>query len=168
LRLFATVDLGQSIVTRLVSRFLQAHPKVTAELALTNRPLHLIQEGCDVGILPGKITDESVIARPAGKVALYLAASPALVKSRPAVKGLADLKSWPWIGVAGVQFWGAKEVKLFGRNRAEQTLQLSPVLISEGATSMAIFAQPLKKVKFATLSAGFRFCRISERLCGQS
>src|SRR5688572_25086696 len=38
LRLFATVDLGQSIVTRLVSQFLLDHPKVTATLALTNRP----------------------------------------------------------------------------------------------------------------------------------
>src|SRR6202048_3395297 len=63
LRLFATMDLGQSIVTRLVSSFLQTNSKVTAELSLTNRPLHMIQEGCDVGILPGKITDESVIAR---------------------------------------------------------------------------------------------------------
>jgi DNA-binding transcriptional LysR family regulator len=48
LRLFATIDLGQSIVTRLVSRFLQANPKVTAELGLSSRPLHMIQEGCDV------------------------------------------------------------------------------------------------------------------------
>jgi DNA-binding transcriptional LysR family regulator len=83
LRLFATIDLGQSIVTRLVSRFLQANPKVTAELGLSSRPLHLIQEGCDVAILPGKITDESVIARPAGKITLELAASPSLVKERP-------------------------------------------------------------------------------------
>src|SRR5262245_9594699 len=54
LRLFATIDWGQSAVTRLVSSFLQNHPKVTASLALTNRPLHMIKEGCDVGIVPGK------------------------------------------------------------------------------------------------------------------
>jgi DNA-binding transcriptional LysR family regulator len=65
LRLFATIDLGQSLVTRLISSFLQVNPKVTAELGLSSRPLHMIQEGCDVGILPGKITDESVVARPA-------------------------------------------------------------------------------------------------------
>jgi DNA-binding transcriptional LysR family regulator len=58
LRLFATIDLGQSIVTRLVSSFLKINPKVTAELALSSRPLHMIQEGCDVGTLPGNITDE--------------------------------------------------------------------------------------------------------------
>ena len=136
LRLFATMDLGQSIVTRLVSSFLRINPKVTAELALTNRPLHMIQEGCDVGILPGKITDESVVARPAGKITVHLAASPSLVKSRPAVKEPADLKSWPWIALAGVQFRSAKEIKLFARNGTEQTLRVSPVLISEGVASI--------------------------------
>src|SRR6516162_2767079 len=136
LRLFATIDLGQSIVTRLVSSFLQANPKVTAELGLSGRPLHMIQEGCDVAILPGKITDESVIARSAGKVSLELAGSPSLVKERPPLRVPADLKSWPWIAIARFQFWNAKELKLSGRNRAEQTLQLSPVLISEGVTSV--------------------------------
>jgi len=135
LRLFATMDLGQSIVTRLVSSFLQTNSKVTAELSLSNRPLHMIQEGCDVGILPGKITDESVIARPAGKITLHLAAAPSLVQSRPAVKEPADLKSWPWIGISHGHFSNAKEIKLFARHRAEQTLHLSQVLISEGVRS---------------------------------
>jgi DNA-binding transcriptional LysR family regulator len=112
LRVFATVDLGQSVVTRLVSRFLLDHPKVTATLALTNRPLHMIQEGCDVGILPGKITDESVIARPAGTIALQLAASSVLSKSRPAPKEPADLQSWPWVSLDGSQFWSSRELTL--------------------------------------------------------
>ena len=136
LRLFATVDLGQWVVTPLVSQFLRSNPKVTATLAMNNRPLQMIQEGCDGGILPGKITDESVIARPAGAMTLHLAASSALVKSRPAVKELADLKSWPWISVAGSQFWSAREITLFGRDGAEQTLRIAPVLIAEGVTSV--------------------------------
>lgn len=136
LRLFATVDLGQWVVTPLVSQFLQANPKVTATLAMNNRPLQMIQEGCDVGILPGKITDESVIARPAGTILLHLTAASALVKSRPPVKTLADLKTWPWISVAGSQFWSSKEITVFGRDGAEQTLHISPVLICEGVTSV--------------------------------
>ena len=136
LRLFATVDLGQWVVTPLVSQFLQANPKVTATLALNNRPLQMIQEGCDVGILPGRITDESVIARPAGTIALHLTAAPALVKRRPPVKELADLKSWPWVAVAGSQFWNAREITLLSRDGVEQTLRIAPVLISEGVTSI--------------------------------
>lgn len=136
LRLFATMDLGTWVVTRLVSQFLQAHPKVTATLALNNRPLQMIQEGCDVGILPGKIADESVIARPAGTIALHLTAAPGLVKSRPPVKTLADLELWPWISLVGSQFWSNKEITLFGRDGAEQTLRIAPVLIAEGVTSI--------------------------------
>ena len=136
LRLFATFDLGQWVVTPLVSQFLQKNPKVTATLALNNRPLQMIQEGCDVGILPGKITDESVIARPSGAITLHLTASPALIKRRPPVKALADLKSWPWVSLAGSQFWSAKEITLFGRDGGEQTLRIAPVLISEGVTSI--------------------------------
>ena len=137
LRLFATIDLGQSIVTRLVSTFLQNHPNVTAELVQTNRPLHMIQEGCDAGILPGKITDESVVARSAGKIALCLAAAPSLIKNWPAVKKPADLKSLPWVALAGVQFWSAKEVQFVSsRGSTEQTFAIAPVLVSEGLTSV--------------------------------
>ncbi|XXX75585.1 LysR family transcriptional regulator [Sorangium sp. So ce134] len=135
LRLFATMDWGQFVVTRLVSAFLQANPKGTASLALTNRPLHMIQEGCDVGVLLGKITDESVIARPAGAIRLHLAASPALVRSRPAAKKLSDLRSWPWVSLDGSQFWSAREITLC-RDGEEQTLRISPVLLSEGVTSV--------------------------------
>jgi DNA-binding transcriptional LysR family regulator len=136
LRLFATVDTGQWVVTPIVSQFLQENPRMTATLSLTNRPMYMIQEGCDVGILPGKIADESVIAKLAGVISLYLVASPVLVKSRPATKKLADLKSWPWVSAMGSQFWGSKEITLFDRNGAEQSLRISPVLIAEGITSV--------------------------------
>jgi DNA-binding transcriptional LysR family regulator len=69
-------------------------------------------------------------------ITLHLAASPSLVQSRPTVKEPADLKAWPWIGLSGFQFWSAKQLTLFARNRAEQTLDLSPVLVSEGVTSI--------------------------------
>ena len=65
LRLFATIDFGQSTVTRLISSFLQINQDVTAELRYTNRPARMIEEGCDAGIVAGGIADESVIARPA-------------------------------------------------------------------------------------------------------
>lgn len=136
LRLFATIDWGQSAVTRMISSFLQLHPRVTAELALTNRPLHMLREGCDIGILPGKITDESVIARPAGRIVLHLAAAPALVKKHPTPKKLGDLKAWPWIAIGGFQFWSAREVKLIARTGTEQTLPIAPILVSEGLTSV--------------------------------
>ena len=70
---------------------------VTAELRYTNRPLHMIQEGYDAGVIAGSITDESVIARPAGKVVLLSRRRAGLIEKHPAVKEPANLKSWPWI-----------------------------------------------------------------------
>ncbi|RYD49260.1 MAG: LysR family transcriptional regulator, partial [Verrucomicrobiaceae bacterium] len=128
--------LGQFMVTRLVSSFLQQHPKVTASLGISNRPLHMIQEGCDVGIQPGKITDENVIARPAGSIRLSLAASPSLLARQPSPRKPADVEKWPWISLAGSHFWGSAEVRVYGRNNAEHLIRISPVLTCEGVTSI--------------------------------
>ena len=127
LRLFATIDSGQFATTRLIARFLQANPGVTAELGYTNRPLQMIQEGYDAGVIAGSITDESVIARPAFKMVRYLVAAPGLIEKYPAVKEPANLKSWPWIALAGAQFGGSEEVTLSAPKRAEQTLRIAPV-----------------------------------------
>lgn len=136
LRLFATIDSGQFPVTRLISSFLQINPKVTAELHFTNRPFQMIQEGCDAGVVAGDIMDESVVARLANKQLRYLVASPAFIKSRAAVKEPADVKSWPWLALSGFQFGGSKETRLYSTKGAEQVLPISPIFISEGATSL--------------------------------
>jgi DNA-binding transcriptional LysR family regulator len=135
LRLFATVDSGQFITTRLISSFLKRNPGVTAELAYSNRPLHMIQEGCDAGVVAGEITDESVVARPAGKIVRYVAASPEFLKGRRQAREPADLRSWPWVAPSMAQFGGSKAVTLYGAKKAEQTIPISPLLISEGVTS---------------------------------
>jgi DNA-binding transcriptional LysR family regulator len=44
IRLFATIDFGQSVVSRLITRFIQSHSEVTIDLAYSNRPLHMLEE----------------------------------------------------------------------------------------------------------------------------
>jgi len=136
LRLFATIDWGTWVVTPMVSSFLQVHPRVTADLALTNRPLHLLREGADIGILPGRITDESIVARPAGMIDLHLAAAPSLLQKQAVPRELANLKSWPWLSISGFQFWSSKEVTLSDSKGIERTLPIAPILVSEGVTSI--------------------------------
>jgi DNA-binding transcriptional LysR family regulator len=136
LRLFATIDFGQSTVTRLIAKFLRSNPDVTAELSYTNRPLHMIQDGYDAGVIVGGITDESVVARPSGKVERYLVASPELVKKHRAAKEPSDLSSWPWLALAGSQFGGSERVTLSGPRGRECSFAIEPVLVSEGITSL--------------------------------
>ncbi|HEY5895274.1 MAG TPA: LysR family transcriptional regulator [Chthoniobacterales bacterium] len=136
LRLFATVDFGQSTVTRLITRFLRANAGVTAKLSYSNRPLHMIDEGCDAGVVVGNITDESLVARPAGKVVRYVVAAPALIEQQDAVRKPADLASWPWVALAAAQFGGSEKVTLSAPKREAQTFRITPLLISEGVTSL--------------------------------
>jgi hypothetical protein len=66
----------------------------------------------------------------------------------------ANLKSWPWIALAGVQFGGPEEVRLSAPKRVEQTLRIAPVLISEGVTSLR---------EAARAGVGVGCCRIGWR-----
>jgi DNA-binding transcriptional LysR family regulator len=136
IRVFATIDFGQSVVSRLVAGFLQDHPAVTAELSLSNRPLHVIQEGCDAGFIAGEITDESVVARSVGKIHRYPALSPTLLETHGSITTPEDLKSWPWITLVGAQFGGPKEITLETADRDCITFSVPPVMMSEGITSI--------------------------------
>lgn len=136
MRLFATIDFGQGIVSRAVAAFLAAHPGVTAELVLSNRALHMIQEGCDAGVVVGGLTDESVVARPIVLLPRYPAAAPQLVAARKPVRTPADLAHWPWLALAGGQFGGSQEVTLQGPGGRRQQLAIKPVMTSEGITSL--------------------------------
>jgi DNA-binding transcriptional LysR family regulator len=98
--------------------------------------MQMIEGGFDVGIVAGGITDESVVARPAGRVERLVVAAPALISRQRAVKIPSDLEAWPWVSLSGVQFGGSATVSLVASKHSEQTIRINPVLISEGVTSM--------------------------------
>jgi DNA-binding transcriptional LysR family regulator len=132
LRLYATIDLGQFTVTRLVSSFLQINPKVTVYQPSVAHDSGGLRRRNSARQNHGRKR-----GRPAGGNDQPLPRRFAFPGRKPSRgKKPADLKSWPWIGISGFQFWSAKEIKLFAQNRAEQTLHISPVLTSEGVTSI--------------------------------
>jgi DNA-binding transcriptional LysR family regulator len=135
IRIFATIDFGQSVVSRLIASFIQAHPAVTIELAYSNRPLHMIEEGCDAGIIAGNLTDDSVVARSLGKIKRYPVAAPAFLENRKTPKKPADIREWPWLALANAQFGGPKKMELYS-SQNEERFEIHPVLVSEGVTSM--------------------------------
>ncbi|XHR28653.1 MAG: LysR family transcriptional regulator [Chthoniobacteraceae bacterium] len=135
LRIFSTIDFGQSVVSRLIASFIQAHPAVTVDLAYSNRPLHMIEEGCDAGIIAGTLADESVIARPLGHIRRYPVASPAYLRGREKVSAPEEIRAWAWLALSSSQFGGSKEVTLYA-NGQERSFPIQPVMISEGVTSL--------------------------------
>lgn len=137
LRLFATIDLGQSAVTRLLTRFLRDHPRVTAELGYTNRPVQMIEEGYDVGVVAGHLTDERVVARPAGSITRRVVGAPELLRRFRPARDPSALGAWPWAALSGRQFGGQSNAVTFvASSGSVRTLRIAPLLTSEGVTSL--------------------------------
>lgn len=136
IRIFSTIDFGQNPVSRLVASFLQANPGVTATLAYSNRPILMIEEGCDAGIIAGELTDDTVIARPVGSIRRQVVASPQLIRTQEPVTSPAQLGRWPWLSLSSPHFDAGETLTLHGPGGARHDLSLSPVLTSEGVTSL--------------------------------
>ena len=82
LRVTAPSLFGRWHIAPLVSNFLDAHPGVRVELVLTNRNLDLVEEGLDVAVRIGPLTESGLIARRVGQVRWVLFASPDYVARR--------------------------------------------------------------------------------------
>lgn len=135
IRVFSTIDFGQSVVSRLISSFIQAHPAVRVELGYSNRPLHMIEEGCDAGIIAGALTEERVVARSLGEIKRFPVAAPGFVREHKGISRVESLRECPWIALASSQFGGSRAVVLYS-GATQATLEIEPVMISEGVTSM--------------------------------
>ena len=135
IRIFATIDFGQSVVSRMIASFMQTYPGVTTELAYSNRPLHMIEEGCDAGVFVGNLTDQTVVARSAGQIRRYPVAAPSFLSERKPPKFPADIQLWPWLTLSNPQFGVSSLVDLYSA-QGEQRLEVKPIMISEGVTSL--------------------------------
>jgi len=77
LRVAAPVDFGSSQLIGPVTAFMARWPAVEVRLELSDRMVDLVDEGFDLGVRIGQLTDSSLIARRLAPAPLKLFASPA-------------------------------------------------------------------------------------------
>lgn len=70
----------QISLCRKMGEFLASNPGVTIELAHTNSPAALVEEGLDVVLRVGAIANSSFVAKPLGSTNIYTFASPQYLK----------------------------------------------------------------------------------------
>lgn len=80
LRVTAPVTFGSFCLAPLITRYLRAYPKVQVDLTLTDRFVDLVEEGYEVAIRLGALSDSSMIARPLMPYRLLACASPAYLE----------------------------------------------------------------------------------------
>ncbi|RDU96313.1 LysR family transcriptional regulator [Trinickia dinghuensis] len=93
LRVDMSTELAQSIVVPALPQLMAAHPELELELSSTDRRVDLVQEGFDCVIRLGPIVDETLIARPIGKLRMINAASPGYLARYGVPHTLDDLRS---------------------------------------------------------------------------
>lgn len=75
IKLSAPVTYGEKKIIPLVNDFLVSHPQITINALLSNRQVDLIEEGVDLAIRLGKLSDSNMIARKLGDRRNYVCAS---------------------------------------------------------------------------------------------
>lgn len=82
LRVGAPVAFGRLHVMLTLPAFLQRYPRLVVDLVMSDRFTDLVEDGADVVIRVGKLSDMSLIARHIGRSARVCVASPAYLATR--------------------------------------------------------------------------------------
>ncbi|TLX54058.1 LysR family transcriptional regulator [Stutzerimonas nosocomialis] len=80
LRMTAAVAYGERFIVPLVNAFMARHPQLRVEIELTNRTLDLVQEGYDLAIRLGRLSESRLVATRLAPRAMYLCAAPAYLE----------------------------------------------------------------------------------------
>jgi len=80
LRMTAAVAYGERFIVPLVNEFMARHPQLRVEIELSNRTLDLVQEGFDLAIRLGRLSESRLVATRLAPRAMHLCAAPAYLE----------------------------------------------------------------------------------------
>jgi DNA-binding transcriptional LysR family regulator len=110
LRLNAPIAFGTRQIAPLLSEFAQRHPLVTVELGLNDRLVDLAEEGWDLVIRIGSLSNSSLIARRIAPCRTVVCAAPSYLAARGRPRMVSSLADYNCLGytlssVTGVDRW---------------------------------------------------------------
>jgi DNA-binding transcriptional LysR family regulator len=102
LKVAAPIVFGRLHVLPIINRVLRDYRDVTVELTLSDRNVHLVEEGVDVAVRIGELADSSLIAVKLGVVSRVVVASSAYLKERGVPKSPAELAKHDIVAFEGL------------------------------------------------------------------
>ncbi len=95
----APVDFGSSRLIQPITAFMAQWPAVEVRLEFSDRMVDLVDEGFDLGVRIGQLTDSSLIARRLAPAPLKVLASPAYLtpRARPSTP-----MTWPGMTASSI------------------------------------------------------------------
>jgi DNA-binding transcriptional LysR family regulator len=92
LRISCGVTFGERHLGPAVAEFAACHPQIAFDLDLSDRTVDLVEEGFDLAVRVGPVTQQALVARRLGEMQLVCCASPAYLASRPPLATPDDLR----------------------------------------------------------------------------
>jgi DNA-binding transcriptional LysR family regulator len=108
LRVSAPVSFGVLHIAPIAAEFGKLHPEVTLELGLNDRYVDLMDEGWDLAVRIGRLTDSSLIARKLAPVTMVVVAAPSYLARRGTPKTVAELSDHDCMGFTLSDTGGAR------------------------------------------------------------
>jgi len=121
---------GRLQVAPLMCEFLEANPKVTGELTLSDRMVNLMDEGVDVAVRIGELDDSSLRSRVVGRTRRVLVASAGYLRKHKAIRKPSDLTGHRLIHFTSLA--RAPEWRI-GSGPAEERFSFKPTYVTNSA-----------------------------------
>jgi DNA-binding transcriptional LysR family regulator len=135
LRLAAPIVFGRLHVLPIVNRMLSEHPNLSVRLSLSDRNVHLVDDGIDIAVRIGNLVDSAMIAVKLGEVSRVVIASPAYLKAHGVPKSptkLVDLDIIAFESLDATNEWRFKQ---------NETVRVAPRLTVNSADAAIAAAE---------------------------
>ena len=135
LKVAAPILFGRLHVLPIINRLLGVHCNLSIRLTLSDRNVHLVDEGVDVAVRIGDLADSSLIAVKLGEVSRVLVASPAYLQSRGAPKIPSELAGHDIIAFESIDATNE------WRFKQDETIRVAPRLTVNSADAAIAAAE---------------------------
>jgi DNA-binding transcriptional LysR family regulator len=133
----APVGFGRLHVSPVMSAYLRRHGEVTGELRLEDRMINLVEDGVDLAVRIGELSDSTLVARQVGTMRRIVVASPTYLKARGEPKRPQDIGSHSIIqfgATAGLSDWR------FAEDGREVRVNITPRFLTNSADAAIQYA----------------------------
>ena len=91
LKIDVPVNFGMQYLAPLLPPFMQQHPELRVDMAFNDRFVDLIEEGCDLAVRIGQLSDSSLVARKLAETKSVICAAPSYWQRRGRPQDPSDL-----------------------------------------------------------------------------
>lgn len=122
IKLTAPVTYGEQQVLPLVNNFIKVYPDIEVTAYLSNQQVDLVEQGYDLAIRLGKLSDSTLMAKKLGQRTNYLCASPSYIATYGVPHSLSELNKHSCL-LGTLDYWHfivegkEKQIKVNGRLR---------------------------------------------------